>query len=182
MAYPIKFISDICSPSKAHEDLSKNSENAIGALIMDLALSILVLTAGGCALGQVGYLANLSQTASISMIAAASGVIVIDLVLFTLKKANPDTPIEEIHIEPQPAPVRQPRAPIEVPIVPLKAPLFPIVPKGPTSEKKVAAALIFWLSQAQRKVNTVIALSLTDSIHNPKINLLLSPSFSTEKE
>ncbi len=100
MTYPIIFIKDIFAPSKAHEDLSKNSYEDQGALITDMVVAILMMTTAGCALGHVGYLANLSEITSISMTVAAGTVIVVDWVLFTFKKYNPDTPSDELPIEP----------------------------------------------------------------------------------
>ncbi len=117
MTYPIIFIKDIFAPSKAREDLSKNSDDSLGGLITDMVVAILMMTTAGCALGHVGYLANLSEITSISMTVAAGTIIVVDWTLFTFKKYNPDTLSDELLIEtPQPASTSKPfRDPIEAP-------------------------------------------------------------------
>lgn len=192
MAYPIQFIVDIFSPSKTHEDLSKNSYDARGALIMDVALSILVLVTAGCALGHVGYLANLSEIAAISMTAAASGVILVDMVLFTLRKANSET-VEDEPTEPQPA-TKTPRARIELPQQIASNPdqnenpdplseeeqsskvdstIPPMTQTTQTTNLHIAAALIFLSFQAaqMQKTNAAEALTL---IHGASDSVLSS--------
>lgn len=99
MTYPINFLIEVFSPSKMHEDLSKPSNDAKGALITDMVIALFVIAIGGFAFGQVGHLATLPEVASVIMMSAGTALIAVDWVLFAVTKVNPETVEEQKVIE-----------------------------------------------------------------------------------
>lgn len=169
MAYSITLLVNTCYPRQAAEDnkLPTHSLNEKGALIMDVVLGILTLAAGALALsaghfnlGPLGFLGNLSQAWSISLISAGGGVILLELTIFAIKSCKKDTPAAPSTTkagrppQPLPTPVNEvptgasetpPRTPDGSPLIldPQPNDLQPTPPPSPTPSDPPKSPLSF---------------------------------------